>query len=243
MKEYKYVVFDADDTLLDYRADEKDAFLRTFAALGIRADEETLHFANETSENVWTSVGLYDVTNVVVQERYHALYREHVRELFEQIKTYLKARGVQATFNATDGGKLFLRELATGKHYKDGAIDVLRELKSRGYVLYIATNGLSDIQRGRLKRLAAYVNGLFISEETGAIKPTKAFFEKMLQAGGICREECLFVGDSLTSDIGGANASGIDSCFYNAKRVRVSETSPQPTYTVEKLSEILSLLA
>lgn len=242
MKKYRYVVFDADDTLLDYRADEKDAFLRTFDAFGIKADEPLLHFANETSERVWTDAGLYDVTNAIVQERYHVLYREHVRELFEEVKAYLKRRGVQAAFDAADGGKRFLCELSTGGHYKDGAIDVLQALKERGYDLYIATNGLSDIQRGRLKDLAAYVKRIFISEEIGAIKPTASFFEKMLQTGDICKEECLFVGDSLVSDIGGATASGIDGCFYNAKRIKLNATSQKPTYTVEKLREILYFL-
>ena len=58
---YRHVIFDADDTLLRYRDDERGAFSRLFARHNVAADDELLAFSNAVSERIWTETGLYDV--------------------------------------------------------------------------------------------------------------------------------------------------------------------------------------
>ena len=46
-------------------------------------------------------------------------------------------------------------------------------------------------------------------------KPQKEFFDIVLKENNLTNEECIILGDSLTSDMrGGINAS-IDTCWFN----------------------------
>ncbi len=67
--------------------------------------------------------------------------------------------------------------------------------------------------------IASYISGAFISEEAGASKPSAAYFDYVFShIDGITRDNCLLVGDSLSSDIRGANNAGIPCCWYNPKK-------------------------
>lgn len=258
---YKHVIFDADDTLLRYRDDERGAFSRLFLRHGITADEELLSFSNAVSEEVWTATGLYDVHSPAIQRRYHELYRAHVEHVFEKILAFLSGRGVDiadgkkavlsGTGTAVSAASLrdeFLKELETGGNLVDGAAETLSALKARGYFISIATNGLTAIQIGRTKPLNGLFDRLFVSETIGAIKPTAAFFERLLSKLGADKNECLFVGDSLDSDVTGANGAGIACCLfdprgkYAAGANGAGAANAKPDYVIRKLTELLDLL-
>ena len=122
----------------------------------------------------------------------------------------------------------------------EGAKETLDALV-RKYELCVATNGMTEMQYGRLSELAKYFKGIYISEEMGVIKPLPAFFDRILEEMRVKREECLMVGDSLSSDVRGANLSGIDSCWLNRRGER-NETEIKPTYEVKSLKELLTIL-
>ena len=240
---YRHVIFDADDTLLRYRDDERAAFFRLFSSLGVAADDELLTFSCNASERIWTQTGLYNVSSPHVQKRYHFLYREHVTRVFDEIFAYLCARGISFTpVSSRRARDLFLKELETGGNLIEGARETLAVLKSRGYVLSVATNGLESIQRGRTQALTPFFDRLFVSESLGAIKPAQAFFTRMLRELNAKKEECLFVGDSLSSDIAGAKQAGIACCYFSPRGETPPDGSPAPDFTVRRLTELIALL-
>ncbi|MGN1053413.1 MAG: HAD family hydrolase [Candidatus Scatosoma sp.] len=240
---YKHVIFDADDTLLRYRDDERAAFLRLFSALGVAADEILLTFSCNASERIWTETGLYDVHSPRIQKNYHELYREHVTQVFEEIFAYLRARGVPFTPVPPQRARdLFLKELETGGNLVEGAEETLSALKARGYVLSVATNGLESIQRGRTKALSPLFFRLFVSETLGAIKPETSFFTRMLCELNAGKEECLFVGDSLSSDVAGAKRAGIACCLFSPRGGGLPAGAPVPDFTVRRLTDLLTFL-
>ena len=60
-------------------------------------------------------------------------------------------------------------------------------------------------------RLLHFFEHIFLSEEVGSRKPQISFFEPVLQAAKpSAKKEILLIGDSLSSDIAGANRIGID---------------------------------
>ena len=130
---YRHVIFDADDTLLRYRDDERGAFSRLFARHNVAADDELLAFSNAVSERIWTETGLYDVHSPAIQREYHTLYRAHVEHVFAEIIGYLATRGffVQGA-DAKKWRDEFLKELETGGNLMDGAAETLTELRRRG---------------------------------------------------------------------------------------------------------------
>ena len=107
----------------------------------------------------------------------------------------------------------------------------------RKYRIAILTNGLTVVQRGRLARsvIRHHVSDIIISEEIGAAKPAKEFFDTAFaRLGNPSKREVLMIGDGWASDIQGAVQYGIDACWYNPGR------KPRPA-SCEITREITSL--
>lgn len=235
MKQYSYLIFDADHTLLEYCADEKDAFVRLYNELHLPITEQLLQESRILSEENWTKVGLYEVEKQEIQARYHELYRSHVTGIFEEI-----FNKYGCTYSPLLAGERFLTYLRHGGNYMPNAQEVVKTL-SKKYRLAVATNGLTDIQQGRLKGLNEYFSDIYVSETVNAIKPTKAFFQAILNSANARPDECFMIGDSLSSDVAGALGAGIDACWYNPLG-KENTTQIQPTYTIKNLDELLTIL-
>ena len=237
-KKYKYLLFDADHTLLNYLADERGAYEDLYAKLGVPISEELLKASRKHSEEAWTDAGLYEVNSPKIQKEYHALYRTHTEEIFARVFAQFPKLGI--TLNAKQTGLLFLKYLERDGVLMDGALETLDAL-SQKYPIGIATNGLSTIQRARLRGLEDRVDKVFVSEEMGVIKPLEGFFTYILTDRGITVDECLMIGDSLSSDIAGAKAVGMDCCWFNPTGMQ-NKTPFAPTYEIAKLQELIEIL-
>lgn len=87
-----------------------------------------------------------------------------------------------------------------------GAVDVLKELKNRGYIIGAITNGVSSLQNIKLD--TAGIRDLFdvvvVSGDIGIYKPDRRIFDEAIRRAGLRNEETLFVGDHPINDIEGA---------------------------------------
>ena len=84
--------------------------------------------------------------------------------------------------------------------------------------MYIITNAVASVQRSRLRGsvFSELFEAAFISEEAGAAKPSKAYFDYVRrQLPGMTEENALVIGDSLATDIQGANNAGLPCCWVN----------------------------
>ena len=236
MQTYNYLIFDADHTLIDYTADEKDALVRLFSEIGLVVNDDMLARAQYLSEYTWTETGLYDVNDSRIQREYHTLYKTHLDLLFARI-----FQEYSCDFSPKRAGELLLKYLEDGTNSIFGAKETLRSLKTKGYIVCVATNGLYSIQIGRLKGLMEYVDELFVSETLGVIKPNPRFFEKIFNTLGAKAEQCLMIGDSLSSDVAGAVGVKMDSCWYNPKG-KTNDSGFTPTFEIGKLTDLLNIL-
>jgi HAD superfamily hydrolase (TIGR01549 family) len=235
VKKYEVIIFDADHTVIDYTQDERAALRKLLPSLGIAPTKETLDECNQISVDAWVGAGLNEVHTEYIQREYHNLYHRHVKRIFEGIFAKYPCEA-----DPQEVGLKFAKLLESPAVLCEGAAEVLPIL-SKKYQLCIATNGMTEMQYGRLREIGEYFTKLYISEEMGVIKPLPAFFDIILQELGVEREACLMVGDSLSSDICGANASGIDSCWLNRRGVK-NESGILPTYEIRSLKELLSML-
>ena len=234
VKKYKYLIFDADHTLIDFELDEKAAFLRLFEENGVKANEEMLRVCREISVKTWNEVGLSDVHTERTQREFHNLYRSHLTLLFRRI-----FERYPLDMFPQDAGARFLVLLETGGAEIEGARETVEYLAKK-YRLAVATNGLHAIQTGRLKEFERYFYKVYISEDLGVIKPLEGFFERIVSDLGAKKEECLMIGDSPESDIAGATRAGIDSCWLN--RFSRPRGEYAPTYEIVRLSDLTELL-
>ena len=225
---YDVILFDADDTLLDFQKSEDAALRRAFEAFQLPLTAEVREGYLEINHGLWKAL-----------------------ERGEIDKPQVLARRFQDTFEkfGIDGPKdgsfehEYQRMLGEGAYLVDDAPDVLNALQGR-CTLAIVTNGVTATQTNRLRLcgLDKIIPHVFISEQIGVAKPQQGFFDAVFAAlGEPDRSRVLIVGDSLTSDMRGGEVAGIDSCWYNPKG-KPNDTAVHPTYEIRTLTELLSII-
>ena len=199
---FSYLLFDADDTLFDFPKAAARAFSAMCRSNGVPDTLDTRALYHRINQELWAAFDRGEVSkDYVTLERF--------------------VRFFQALKLPRDPDKCnrdYLTALGAGVYPLPHAEAVCRELVRRGPKLYIVTNAVAAVQRSRLagSAIAPYITGAFISEEAGASKPSAAYFDYVFsRIDGITRENCLLVGDSLSSDIRGANNYGLPCCWYN----------------------------
>ena len=190
-------------------------------------------FETPSEENVYLTITtprlkiVYEDENIMLLDKpaglvVHADEREKVNTLVNHMLAYLyqkrewKPREENA-FTPALCNRIHLKALGESTLLLPHAEEVCRTL-SRTHRLYIVTNAVASVQRSRLHRsaVAPYITDAFISEEAGASKPSRAYFNYVFaRILGITRENCLLIGDSPSSDIRGANNADIPCCWYD----------------------------
>jgi len=224
---YQWLLFDADGTLFDYVRAEALALEKTFQHVGAPFEQRYLDAYQRINRQIWQALEQKQITPDVLRVRRFEL-------LFEKL-------GI--AISPVIFSEAYLKYLADCGELIEGAQDVLDALHAK-YRFAILTNGLQAVQRSRLAHSAIrdYIAALVISEEIGFAKPERGFFEAAFaRLGNPPREQVLMIGDSLTSDIQGASAYGIDTCWYNPER-QPRPASPVITYEITHLRELIALL-
>ena len=211
LNKYKYLLFDLDDTLLNFQQAQELAFKKLLEDERIEYSYKLFEQYEEINKALWRRFEKGELANTeVTSQRFIQFF-----ELFNK---------------SVDGNQLF-----------EGIVDMLDRLR-KTHKLYVASNGIGVTQHTRLKNndLNKYFEKIFISEELGSKKPDREFFEKIFVEVGVENKgEVLMIGDTLTSDILGANNIGIDSCLVDIHNVEHSEIIP--TYKINKTIDILEL--
>lgn len=222
---YEILLFDADGTLLDFDRSEHAAMEKVFARHGYPYSEEILRRYRAINSKLWRDYEQDKILKPVI-------HMTRFQELFSE----LGIDGDGAAFN-----REYLDALSAEHFTVDGALEVCRALSQR-YRMYVVTNGVSHVQRRRMREsgLESCFSALFVSEELGVQKPRREFFEKAAAAiEGFDRARTLIIGDSPTSDIGGGQGFGLDTCWFNPSG-RPAPVPP-PTWEIRDLRELLSL--
>lgn len=210
----KAILFDLDNTLLDFNKGEYDALKVIYNDLNIPYNEDTINLFIKHSGYCWGEL-----------EKNKMSLNECKRNRWIYFLNDLNIKDI----NIDEITDKFSNELSKGHYLMNNALETLERL-SKKYKIYIITNGVSFIQHKRIKesKIEQFINGMYISEEIGYFKPNKEYFDYVLNDIGLSNKEVIVVGDSLTSDILGANNSNIDSILldnndifkdYGGKRV------------------------
>ena len=196
---YKAIFIDIDDTLLDYIPCCREAFE---AALPEHPEYFDLFF---------------QISGRLFSEAKHGLHTvAEVMELYPQ--EFIATIGYPAS--AVDPFKHAFRA-AWGKTHTlvPGARELLETLQSKGYRLFAASNSFGHLQRSRLQHagILPFFEDTYISMDIGYDKPDIRFYQKALRRCGLQPHEVLMIGDSMTTDILGAQAAGLDALFFDRR--------------------------
>ena len=232
---YADLFIDFDDTLYDTRGNADIALSELYAHFGL---ERYFDNPQQFTDAFWE-------TNVQLWGQYARgeIARDYL--MIERMRRPLAlGMGERATVDYCLGmSDWYLDCCADKSGVVEGAHEVMTYLKRRGYRLHICSNGFHEVQYRKLKasRLHDYFDTIVLSEDAGANKPSRAFFDYALEKSGAKVSHTLMIGDNFMTDIQGAKSAGLDTMFYNARPE--SFEAPEPvTYEIHRLREIINIL-
>lgn len=225
---YEVVIFDADETLFDFKKTEREAFKNTMVEFNLEYDENH-HFKiyKEVNTAIWK-----ELENGLITQK------ELKTERFKRF-----SQRINANFDETEFAAAYMKHLASGSFLYNDSMDLVQNIH-KSFRLTIVTNGLKDVQHNRIRKstIAKYFEDVVISEEVQVSKPDPKIFELALKNINHCdKSKVLMVGDSLTSDIQGGINFGIDTCWYNPSKIE-NTTEIKPTYEISSLMELKEIL-
>ena len=220
---YRWLIFDADGTLFDFRLGETTALRLTTKKHDIEYSPHLHDVYNAISAELW---GRFERAEITLK---------HLRvERFERLFSELRLDLEPEPFNDD-----FMEALGQQTQLLPGAETVVRNLSS-SFRLLLATNGIAVVQRPRFagSSIRRFFEDVVISDEIGVAKPQVGFMENAFsKMGEPPKADVLMIGDSLTSDIAGGVNFGIDTCWFNPNSAAM-DGGPQPTYMITDLLEV-----
>lgn len=124
----------------------------------------------------------------------------------------------------------YMRSFPKVCRLRQGAAELLRQLRDRAVKLGIVTNGRSDMQLAVVSALGLgdLVDTVVISESIGLRKPDPRIFYNALTQIGVEAQSSVFVGDDLRSDVEGALSAGFKHVYwFDAATVAESDVPPR----------------
>ena len=223
----EFLFLDLDDTILDFQKAERIAIGKTLAQFAVPPTDEVLCRYHTINKWHWEQLELGRLTRQEVLTRRFAV-------LFGEL-------GVAVDADACS--EAYIENLSREHDFLPGAEEAVERL-SKKYRLFLASNGNAVVQKGRLTRgdLYRFFEKTFVSEELGANKPSREYFEcAFSQIPGFDKGRAMIVGDSLTSDILGGIHAGIKTCWVNPGHAP-RRADIQPDYEITSISQLEALL-
>lgn len=222
------MLWDIDGTVLNFLASEAYAIRALFKKYNLgNCTDEMLRLYSQINSKYWKMLERGEMTKPEILVR-------RFREFFEI--TGLDVSIVES-FNRD-------YQITLGDHieFVENAKDILLAQKGK-YTLAAVTNGTKVAQEKklRLSGLCDIFDAIFISENIGAEKPSKEFFDYVFQNLGITdKREVLIIGDSLTGDMKGGYLAGIDTCWFNPAH-NPNTLKIAVTYEIDHLDNIAKI--
>ncbi|WP_125571264.1 YjjG family noncanonical pyrimidine nucleotidase [Lacticaseibacillus songhuajiangensis] len=223
------LIFDLDNTLLDFSASEADGLTQVFADYGITDDAQTRAIYERVNHGLWAQLERGEITREQLLDVRFASFLKAIA------RTELPAHAME---------KQYRQLLNSGHKREPGAKTLLTNLHAQGFRILAGTNGNSATQHQRLRdsHLAPLFDGVYISEELGHDKPDVKFFDAIFAAEKeLTRQNTLMIGDGLNSDIRGGVNYGLKTVWVNLAGSQ-NNTELHPNYEVDSLDELGKML-
>ncbi len=196
----KTILIDIDDTIFDFKACAKATIDKASKEYNFIFTKDMFLYYLSVNAKLWKQYESGLITK-------NTIFEERFKTVFDTFNIDIDGIEFEDKFQ-----KFFQNECI----FINGAEKMLKYLSSK-YDLYAASNSLYESQKSRLTKagIIKYFKGLFISDKIGFQKPQKEFFEYCFKnIPDFNKEETIIIGDSLSSDIQGANNSGIKCCWF-----------------------------
>lgn len=226
-KSYEAVLFDLDDTLIDFKRSEEISLRKCYAKYfhhlvswdAFQTDYLSINRAlwNLAEEGEIRTSAISELRFQQLADLYRIPFLPKIVQFYEE----------QLIFNS---------------HWIEGAEELLDVLKERAIPVAFISNGFTYLQRDKQKKLglSRYSQHMVVSDECGVAKPHPKIFQTALELIKSDPMNTLMIGDSLTSDGQGAKNLQMPFCWYNPLRLP-TPADWQPDIVIHTLKDCLSI--
>lgn len=236
-KIYKKLLFDLDNTLVDDDENRKYAIQRILLERKYVVTNEKLQRFIELDNQFWK-----DRAEGIIKDPYKFKTNEEKTEWVRAYR-FIKYFNNITLEEAREINNKYINLLKKKIIPIKNSTDILKYLYEKQYEIYIITNSPTKVVNDKLSKINAnkYIRNTFSAQEAGHMKPHHEFFECFFKKINSCqKEDMLIVGDDLEKDILGGIQNGIDTCWFNPKKLYNSQY--KTNYEISELLELKNIL-
>lgn len=214
----KRLIFDVDNTLIDWEEEYWDALELVFSELGIKSNEQLRNA-------IITSIDNYEKNNVYYDKQ------KMLEEINNKLENKLPDNFVELCLKCFEG--------CIPKNIDKEIINTLEYLSNK-YEIVVLTNWFKEEQVERLKNagMLKYIKEVY-APETFKVKPyTESYITAIDEHNP---DECVMIGDSITNDINGALNAGLKAIYYD-KTAKEEKKDNGKYITINKISKLMDIL-
>jgi len=219
---YKWVLFDADETLFHF--DAYQGLKLMFSRFEVDFTLADFEIYQKVNKPLWVDYQNGDISAKQLQNQRFTAWSEKLKVSTEKLNSE------------------FLHAMAEICKPLDGAKELIECLSSK-VKMGIITNGFTQLQTVRLEKTGFkdVFSTLVISEQVGIAKPDVGIFQHAFNTmDNPSKDEILMVGDNPHSDIQGGINAGIDTCWLNIEKNKKPQ-GIESTYEVHSLWQLLDM--
>jgi putative hydrolase of the HAD superfamily len=203
----RHIIFDLDDTIVDYSASAEKVWTDLYPVYARKAGvpmDVLQRAVDESRRWYWSDPDRFREGRLAITRA----RRIFVRAGFEKI-------GLNDAGLADEMADAFSRERELVVQPFPGAIEALQTLHSGGAAMVLLTNGEASLQRAKINRfgLGKFFRAILIESETGVGKPDPRAHQAALVSLGAAPERAWMAGDDLEFDIRPAKALGMRAAW------------------------------
>lgn len=227
---YEAIIFDLDNTLLNFELCERQAILGALEDCAVSLD------LNGLSETIFLQV--FETYNSKYWRQGEIFYPS---ELIEMSYRSTVAQLDIETDQISNLSQSFWHIFNHSAVMEPDVNEVLTVL-ARNYRLAVITNGFVSAQLPRMQAagIEYFFEAVVVSEAIGFAKPSPEIFHHALSRLNLTSAEVLYVGDSLKHDYAGATQVKMDFCYYNRKNQKLPQEA-KPKFMIIELLNLLEL--
>ncbi|WP_231479940.1 HAD family hydrolase [Rossellomorea vietnamensis] len=222
MKNYKAMLFDLDDTLLDRNQAVDNIFhIMLKECYGNVEDMLKTEMLRKFKEYDHHGYGVSDKTAV-----FHSF--------FDEFPPVYRLPEPQEFWN-----QQFPQCFSISEH----TVNLVKRVQEHMKVAII-TNGTVHRQNAKIMNSGLHkcFDVILISEEVGLEKPDQRIFQLALNKLQVQPEDALFVGDNLELDVGGPQCAGLKGIWFNPSGME-NDSDIKPDEEIQSLDELLHYLS
>lgn len=242
-KSIKAVLFDFDDTLIDWS-------LREASGGGVM--EQHIHnvhaFLEQNAHTVPANEQFYTIFYDILVASWTEAKKTWAGVNFESVLVdTLERIGLDSSqIDMTAVLKAYGWQPVPGIRPYPDTHHVLTTLKENGFKLGLITNSMQPMWMRDIEleayELMPYFDSRLTSGDVGYMKPHVAIYEKALAELSIEPQHAMFVGDRPGNDVAGANDAGMVSVWIDPPHLNLDLNGVQPDFHITQLSELLTIL-